>query len=64
MKPARNRAIQLAMQIYELVTADSSSAVSKLSMNRWQNVASQNVHSIVLTSVPSRKIAEAWLRAR
>ena len=56
------RSAQVGVKYY--VTVDPGSAVSKLSVTRWQNVASQNVHGIELTSVPSRKLAEDWLHAR
>jgi hypothetical protein len=60
--PGMVRSAQVGVRYY--VTVDPASAVSKLSVTRWQNVASQNVHGIELTSVPSRKTAEDWLRPR
>jgi hypothetical protein len=60
--PGMVRSGQAGVKYY--VTVDPASAVSKLSVTRWQSVASHNVNGIELTSVPSRKIAEDWLRAR
>ena len=46
------------------VTVQPPSSLAGMSVKRWQDVASQNVHGIEVTTVPTRDLAVAWLASR
>lgn len=46
------------------VTVQPPSSLAGMSVKRWQDVASQNVHGIEVTTVPTAELAKEWLASR
>jgi hypothetical protein len=46
------------------VTVQPPSSLAGMSVKRWQDVASQNVNGIEVTTVPTRDLGAAWLASR